>query len=420
MDPSSNSSPQAGPLGLIYVLERFPGGTLNFVYNEISSLEKLGLQVQAYSLLKSEYVPSDARQFQERTRNVRPVGLGKVLRAWFYYLLRRPGTLLSLLLGFSLDNRHGRLRKAGKTLGHLVYSVYFAWLIRDDHRHIHAHFAFKAATAAYVASRLNGNTFSFTAHGSATVMPGSRFSLRSKIRRARFVVAVSRYNKRIMLGLCPDYPAERILVNRTGVLLDQFPRSEARGPRGPGRSPRLICVATLYPVKNHEAMVRAVGLLKREGLTCRLELVGRDEVGIGDRLRALAEGLGVADQIVFHGAVDHGRIREMLLEADLALLTSHSEGVPVSLMEAMAVGVPVLGPRVTGVPELIEDGRSGLLIDPQDVPGIAAAIRALTDGSLDTAAMVQEARRTIETDYNMAGNAARLARHFQSELAGNT
>ena len=412
-----HNSSSAGPLGLIYILERFPGGTLNFVYNEISSLEKLGLQVQVYSLLRSEFVPSDARQFQERTRNVRPVGLGKVLGAWLYYLLRRPGPLLSLLFSFPLDNRHHRRAKAVKTLGHLVYSVCFAYLIRDDRRHIHAHFAFKAATAAYVAARLNGNTFSFTAHGSATVMPTNRFSLRSKIRAARFVVAVSRYNKNIMQELCPGYPPERILVNRTGVLLDEFPPRPGLPAADGSHVPRIICVATLYPVKNHEALVRALGLLRQEGVTVQLDLVGRDEVGIGSRLRTLAQELGVAPDIRFHGEVDHGGIRDLLLQADLAILTSHSEGVPVSLMEAMAVGVPVIGPRVTGVPELIEDGRSGLLIDPSDVLGIAAAIRSMVDGSRDTAAMAARARQTIEEDYDMAGNAAGLARYFQTELA---
>lgn len=400
---------------LLYVLERFPGGTLNFVYNEIRCLEGLGFSVEIVSLLPAVDVPSDAADFTHRTRNIRPVAPARLARAFLHYLCARPLALARLLLVFPFDGNGGNLRKPVRSIGHVVYGVYLAWLMRGRKCHIHAHFAFKAATAAYVVSVLNGNTFSFTAHGTATVDPRSRYSLRAKIRQAAFTVTVSEYNKRIMLGLCPEYPPDRILVNRTGIMLGSFP---FRSYRPPGRPARIICVATLYPVKNQQTLLRAFARVVAQGLDCTLDLVGRDDLGLGRLLRELADELGVADRVTLRGPVDHGVIGAMLRDFDLAILTSFSEGIPVSLMEAIAVGIPVIGPAVTGLPELIEDGVTGYLVDPQDVEAIANAIALVLGRNGDRSEMVAKGRSRIESDYDMERNARRLAEHFRERLGG--
>lgn len=403
------------PRRIVYVLERFPSGTLNFVYNEIRVLEREGFAVEIHSLIPGGFCPREAEEFAGRIRNVRPAPPGAVLRAVLHYLLLRPFALLGLFLTLPFENRSGRWRKIPRSYGHVLVGVYFAWLMRDRRDHIHAHFAFKAATAALVAARLNGGTFSFTAHGSATVYPPSRFHLRSKVRGASFVVAVSEFNRRAMLGLCPDVAPERIEVNRTGVLIEQFPPrdNDRRRPAG-----RILCVATLYPVKNHEGLVRACGHLVRRGVEFSLDLVGQDDLGLSDRLRRLAREEGCEDRIVFHGGVDHGEIPRFLENADVCVLSSFSEGVPVSLMEAMARGVPVVGPRVTGVPELVEEGRSGLLADPHDPASIADALEKILRDPGAAAAMADRARERIEEQYDMTRNAERLAGIFRCRLGG--
>ncbi len=399
---------------IVYVMERFPSGTLNFIYNEIRVLERSGFDVEIHSLIPGEFCPAEAAEFADRIRNVRPAPILDLLRAVLHYLLHRPLVLLGLFFTLPWENRNGRLGKVARSFSHVLVGVYFAWLMRDRKDHVHAHFAFKAATAALVSARLNGNTFSFTAHGSATVYPPSRFHLRSKVRGAAFVIAVSEYNRKAMLRLCPQVEGERIEVNRTGILIDQFPRRERRTAEAPPG--QILCVATLYPIKNHETLVRACGHLERRGIEFQLHLVGQDDLGLTSSLRQLAESEGCLDRIEFHGGVDHGRIPGFLDRADACILTSFSEGVPVSLMEAMARGVPVVGPRVTGVPELIQDGVSGLLIDPHDPVTVADALeRILTDPDA-AAAMADRARERIESEYDMTRNAQRLSGIFDRRL----
>lgn len=395
---------------IVYVLERFPGDTLNFVYNEIRGLERMGIHVRIYSLLPGVVCPEEALDFRDRTRNVRPVGPGGLARAWCYYLLRRPLALLGLLLTLPFDNSDPFLAKFVKTKVHLLYAVYFAWLLRDYRGHVHAHFAFKAALGALVAARLNDSSFSFTAHGSATVYPPSRYCLRSKIRAADLIVAVSRYNQRTMLELCPDVDAAKILVNRTGVILPQFPYAprpaEREGPL------RIVCVATLYAIKNHRTLLLACGELARRGIDFRLELIGKDDAGLGAGLRRLAAAEGITDRVIFHGGIDHGEVARHLGQADVCILTSFSEGVPVSLMEAMARGVVAVGPRVTGVMELISEGETGMLADPHDPGEFAAVLEQLARSPEIRSKLIAAARERVEAEYDMTRNSEALAARF--------
>lgn len=397
---------------LLYVLDRFPTDTLNFVYNEMRALEAAGFGVEIVSLLPPGPCPAEARDYLPRTQVLRPIPLVRLLRAWLHYALRRPRALAGLF-GTVLEDAGPA--KALHNLAHLAVGVVFAYTLRDWRGQVHAHFAYKAALAGLCAKRLNGSGFSFTAHGSDTVMPEKRHSLKSKLRGADFAIAISEYNQRTLLALCPELPAERVWLQRTGIRLAEFP-FQPRPPRREGPA-RLVCVASLYPVKNHEGLLAACALLASRGQAFRLDLVGKDEGGRRAQLEAQARRLGIAESIVFHGSVDHGEVTRFLAEADLFVLASHSEGIPVSMMEAMAVGLPVVGPRVTGLPELVEDGVSGLLADPARPDAFAAAIARLLDDPAAAAAMARRARARIEADYDMDRNAQALAQWLRERLA---
>jgi len=408
-----SETPPAGRK-LIYVLERFPSDTLNFVYNEIRVLEQEGFRIEIWSLLPANFCPEEARAFLLRTRVLRPVPLGRMLGALLFYLVRRPLALLDLLLRVPFDNESRRFRKGVKGLAHALHGIAFARAIRGEDAHVHAHFAFKAATAALAAAKLNRQTFSFTAHGSATVHEPSRYSLRSKVRAAEFIVAVSDYNKRVMLELLPDVDPGKILVNRTGILLEDFAFRERPARReGPFR---LLCTASLYPIKNHEGLLRACALQAEDGLDFRLDLVGKDSDGRRALLEGLAEELGIGARVRFRGLLDHGEIAALLAEADLFVLASHSEGIPLAVMEAMAVGTPVVVPDVTGLPELVEDGVSGWRVDSSRPEAIAEAMRFALDHPEVREDAARAARRVIEQRYDMAANARRLAEIFGERI----
>ncbi len=401
------------PKRLIYILDGFPSYTLNFIYNEIDTLESEGFAIDIFSLMPTQTCPEEARRFLPRVTNIRPVPAAAMLRAWLYYLLRRPLALLGLLLRLPFDNPNPA--RGLRALAHMTVAVHVAWRLRDRREHLHAHFAAKSTLTALVVSRLNGNPYSFTAHGSSTVFPPKRISLASKIHGAEFIVAISDFNKRTILELCPDYPAERIVVNRSGILLDQFPVREP-GEREGGPF-RLVCIASLHHYKNHETLIEAARILVDRGIEFRIDCLGGDVDGRLAVLEAHAERLGVTEQVRFLGRVDHGEIVSRLREADLSVLSSQVEGVPVSMMEAMAGGTPVLGPRITGVPELVEDGVSGFLADPERPEEFAEkAARILLEPEL-VRGFVARARERVEERYDMRANARALAAAFQDRVS---
>ena len=401
-----------GPRSLIYVLDRFPADTLNFIYNEIAALEAAGFTIELYSLLPAANTPEEARPFLERTRNIRPFTARRLLAAWSHYLLRRPVELLRLL--FDVTSGAESPQKMVRSIGHLVVAVLFAHEVRGKRQHIHAHFAFKASTAALAASRLNGNNYSITAHGSAAIYPPERFHLGPKIRGARFVVAVSQFNRGRLLELFPDIAPERVVVNHCGIRLEQFPYAERR--RDPGAVRSIVCLASLYPVKNHETLFAACALLAERGIRFRLDLIGKDDGGRRALLEALGGKLGIAGSVRFRGVVDHGEVARMLCESDCCVLTSHSEGIPVSLMEAMALGIPVLGPRVTGLAELIVEGESGFLASPGDPVEIADKLALLLGDEGLAGRLAAAARRRIEERFDLAQNAGALAEIMDTRL----
>ncbi|MDP6419177.1 MAG: glycosyltransferase family 4 protein [Candidatus Krumholzibacteria bacterium] len=395
---------------LIYVLDRFPAETLNFIYNEIQGLEARGFEIDIYSLLPEINCPEEAREFVGRTTNIRPLSFGRLLSANLFYLVRRPLTYTALLFRAFFDNNHPR--KALKTLSHFAVGVVFARTIRGKKEHIHAHFAFKATLSALIASRLNGNSFSFTAHAKATVHPPDQYSIRSKIRGARFIVSISQYNRREIGKLCPDFDLNRVHIVHCGIHQEQFPFREKQATH----PPRILCVGTVSERKNQEILVRACGILHERKIPFELDLVGADLDGYTSRIRTQSERLGIADRVHLHGIVDHGEIAGFQARSTVVALPSLMEGIPVSLMESMASGTPVLSTRITGVPELIEDGVSGFLASPQDPVEFADKLERLLQDDDLRRGFAEAARKKVEAEFDLKHNIAEMAAVFESEL----
>ena len=411
--PQSGSTSASGRK-VVFILERFPADTLNFVYNEIEVLDRSGFEIEIYSILPCVYCPEEAKSFLSRTIAIAPISAVRLLTSVLYFFLRKPGTVLALLLKLPFENRVGFWRKFPRTVAHVLQGIHFAYLLRGRRDHVHAHFAYKAATAAYCASRLNGTTFSFTAHGSDTIHPPSQYNLRTKVSGASFIITISEFNKRTILAACPGYPENRIIVNRTGIVVEDFafsPRKiELDGPF------RILCVASLYPIKNHECLIDACGHLAAKGRDFQVSLVGKDEKGRQKVLEDRARDRAVLDRVHFQGVADHRQIHEWLKKADLFVMTSHIEGIPVAIMEAMASGIPVLGPRVTGLPELVTHDETGWLADPRNPEDFALLIERIMDDPRSIEKVLVPARRKIEAEFDMKTNARNVARIFREMI----
>ena len=232
------------------------------------------------------------------------------------------------------------------------------------------------------------------------------------MQRADFVVCISDFARSQLMALVPEQHWSKIshrpLRGRPGCL--RHPRE--RRPRQTRLE--ILSVGRLVAVKGQALVIEAVSTLSSRGLDARATIVGAGPTR--DRLEALAAELGVGDRVAFTGAVGQDRIRELYAAADVFCLPSFAEGVPVVLMEAMAMELPVVTSRIMGIPELVEDGVSGLLIAPGDVAGLDAALERLARDPAERRRLGEAGRSKIVAEYALDTSVERLEQLFAANL----
>ncbi len=273
-------------------------------------------------------------------------------------------------------------------------------------RRVHAHFATHPALAAWFVQELTGIAYGFTAHAHDLYV--DRAMLAEKVRRADLVVTISEFNRRLVEQACGEAAAGKVHVIRCGVDLAAF----APAARRPPRIPTFACVASLRPYKGHEVLIEAAEILRRGGLDLRVVLVGDGE--LRRRLEARVARAGLRDVVVLRGALPHQEIPAVLAGATALVLPSvtardgQMEGIPVALMEAMAAGVPVVASRLSGIPELVRDGETGLLVPERDAVALAAAMERLARDPALAGRLADAGRRAVRDEYDRSRNVAQL------------
>jgi len=407
------SAPGSPPL-VLYVVTRFPAVTETFVTGEWLALcERFRMQLVALRRGHEAPVHPETRRVMPRVRFAGMLHPGAVA-AHLAWLALRPRTYLSVLVAVLRAALRFSLVEAAKEAVVFVKAVAMARTAeRDGVDHLHAHFASHAATAAWIVHRLTGIPFSFTAHANDLFV--APVLLDRKTSDARFVIAISEYNRRVLLEGSSN--GCRVEVVHCGVDSDRF-RWRGLGGRDPDR---VVCVASLFPKKGHADLVDALALLaeRRPGIV--LDLVG--EGPERERILRRARERGVSPRVSVLGARSSEEVRERLTAARVFALPSvrlpsgRMEGIPVALMEAMASGVPVVATRLSGVPELVQDGVTGLLVEPGDPRALAAALaRVLEDDAL-SAELAARARRQVERSFSLAVESKRVGDLLAESIA---
>jgi colanic acid/amylovoran biosynthesis glycosyltransferase len=393
---------------ILYIVSRFPTITETFVVNEWLVLSKR-FRMELASLLRS------------KSPLIHPPASTLLPRVWFAplarvstflangsWLMRRPRTYLALfieVLRGSWSLSLGELLK-----GTVVFfkSAALAKRASDlDVAHVHAHFANHPATAAWVAHRLLDVPFSFTAHANDLFVRPAL--LERKVRDAKFVVAVSEYNHSYIRRKWPSHG--RVEVIHCGVDPMLFRREVVRGRRR-----RLICVAGLVAKKGHRSLVRAFSRLRTAFPDLELVLVGDGPERA--RIARLADELRVESGMTMLGGLSSEEVRAALADADIFVLASirlpsgRMEGIPVALMEAMAMGVAVVATDLSGIPELVMDEVTGLLVPPGDPRRLAHAIRRLIEDDALVHRLVERASHHVIRYFNLEVEANRLGDLF--------
>jgi glycosyltransferase involved in cell wall biosynthesis len=398
---------------ILYVTANLPYGPGEaFLIPEVKELLRLGHDVRVVPRSpKGGIVHQDAAQAQEHCIARSLFGWDVVRGALKEIVLRPRGALRALALLFR--SRNGST--LAKNLTVYAKGLWLGGLARAwQADHIHVHWISTPATMALVASVVSRTPWSCTAHRTDIVLNNL---LPEKLRSASFVrfISHSGWQTATALGAPPD--PQRAAVIRVGVELPaETGVSPARETRG-----TILLPANLYPVKGHRYLIEALARLRQRGVECKLLAAGDGEMR--SVLEAQVEGLGLADAVQFLGQRSHSEILGMFRDgrADMVVLPSVDlgnnlhEGIPVSLIEAMSYGIPVVGTRTGGIPELLEGG-AGLIVPDKDPAALADAIQQYVSDPVYAAAVGCKGRQRVSESFNVATVVAQLVeRMFPSQ-----
>jgi len=401
-----------GPGRVAYLMSRFPKLTETFVLYEILEIERQGVDVEIYPLLREREstMHAEAREAARRA-HYRPFLSLEILAANWRSFRRRPLRYLGVWYEM-LAHTLGSANFFFGALGILPKCVLFAEdMRRRGVTHVHAHFANHPALAALIVHRLSGIPYSFTAHGSDLHV--DRRMLDRKTASAAFVVAISSYNKELILRECGEHLRDKVRVVHCGVDTELF-RPGSISTRA--RPTRLLCVGSLSEVKGQRHLVGACRRLQREEIDFRCDLVGQGP--LRRRLEELIRQGGLTERVRLRGACSREEVLRLLHESDVVVLPSvptsqgKREGIPVALMEAMAVGRPVVASEISGIPELVQAGTSGYLVAPGDERSLAAALLTLSGDPALRREMGLAGRRWITRHFDLRKNVTELRRLF--------
>jgi glycosyltransferase involved in cell wall biosynthesis len=386
-----------------YLLKRFPRLSETFILHEILGLERAGVRLAIYSIMDPEekVVHADVARLSTKVEYF-PRGVTGFLRiavAHFSLLLSLPARYLSTLLD-------ALLRRRLTALKHFMRAGWIADRLRGtDARHLHAHFAHGPASVAHFASMLSSVPFSFTAHAK-DIYTSPPDLLGAKIRAARFVVTCTEYNARHLTSLAGD-AAQRIKRIYHGVDLEKF-RPCCDRDRMSASDLRVLAIGRLVEKKGFTYLVDAVRSLTSVGRRLHLRIVG------GGELKPLLERqiaqLGLDGVVELVGPRPQEQVVELYRSADVFVLpcvvtdNGDRDGIPNVLVEAMRMGVPVVSTAISGIPELVIDGTTGLLVPPRDVPSLVKAIERLADNPEERRSLSARAADHVSKKFDLCSN----------------
>lgn len=387
---------------IAYLVNRYPAVSHSFIRREILALEALGHAVVRFSIRGVDGAlpdPTD-RAEREKTRIVLEQGMAALIGATLDSL-RKPGRFLHAA--------RAAYRMAGwglkPKLRHAAYLVEACWVARnlDGARHLHAHFGTNPAAVARLVHLLTGIPYSFTVHGPEEFDSPIGLALPAKMADAKAVMAISAFGRSQLMRWMPFAGWKKIQVVRCGV--DALFAGAA--PPAPVAAAEFCCVARLSGQKGLPLLIEAATLLKARGTDFHLTLVGDGEMRGEIETMIAAAGLGA--DVTITGYLSAADVRAKIVASRAMVLPSFAEGLPVVLMEALALGVPVVTTAIAGIPELV-DGTCGWVIPAGAIPALVDAMQAVLDtdpAKLRAMGMVGRAR--VLDMHDATRNAAALA-----------
>ena len=402
-----------------YMLKRYPRLSETFILNEMRALERLGTQLHVFSLMRPEETLSHPAVLELQAPvtyfpETWAAKIPAVARAHATMLLTAPLRYMhaaGLALWWSV-----RSRRPFSVWKQFLRSGYMAVACRQQQiQHLHAHFANAPAIVARLVSVMCNISYSFTTHAKDLYLTPKKV-LRRRIDSANFVLTCTRHNLEYLQSFLPQQDWHKIHLVYHGIDLAAFPfpAGNAKAATSDGNSaakiipivlsvPLILSVGRLVPKKGLNDLISACQLMKARGVKFRCAIVGEGPLR-GELERQISK-LGLEDTVTLLGAMAHDRLVALYGQASVFALSPQvmedgdRDGIPNVLAEAMAAGLPVVSTCVSGIPELVEDGRTGLLVGPKDPAALADAIERLLSDPAKSQSLAVAARRKMEDSF---------------------
>lgn len=393
-----------GPVA--YLSGEYPRATDTFIQREVAQLRAQGLEVLTCSIRKTdskhhvgpEQLAEFAATFQVQQQAKNPPHL---LRAHLSVLRRAPGRW------FGAAALAWRIAPPGIRAGLWQLFYFLQAAVLADHlrkrrvTHLHNHFANSSCSVAILASRMSGIPFSFTMHGPAIFYEPKHWRIDEKMAQAKFVSCISHFCRAQGMMFADQAHWPKLKIVHCGVDPDKY-----------GQTPRttfgkhIVFVGRLDAIKGVPLLLDAVAALRERHPDARVSIVGDGPHRA--QLEQQTARLGLGEMVHFLGYRSQDAVADLLAQADMLVLPSFAEGVPVVLMEAMAARLPVIASQVAGVGELVEDGVSGHLIPAGDTQNLIARMDHLLSDPKACVRMGEAGRAKVVADFDIQKEAAWL------------
>ncbi len=398
-----------------YLVNQYPKVSHTFIRREIQAVERHGIDVERIALRGWDQPTPDAQDAAEkaRTRYVLKGGAGGLLAAVFRVGADAP---LPALKALWLAIRVG-IRSDRPLPFHLVYFAEACqvalWLKESGTAHVHAHFGTNATEVAMLVDALGGPGYSFTVHGPEEFDKPEFLHLGEKMRRARFVVAITAFCRSQLYRWLGGEHWPKVMEVHCGVERDFHEVGDVGSPA----AKRLVCVGRLSAQKGHLLLIDAMAVAMRHGAEFELVLAGDGE--LRDVVEQRIRELGLQQKVRITGWIGSDQVRAEIMAARALVLASFAEGLPVVLMEAMALKRPVLSTMIAGVPELVRHGESGWLYPAGDVDAMAQAmVECLATPPERLTQMGEVAHRDVVARHDVDTEGGKLAALFRRSVHG--
>jgi colanic acid/amylovoran biosynthesis glycosyltransferase len=403
------------PAKLAYIMSRFPQLTETFILREMSALARRGWRIELYPLIvQSESVIHDeAKYWVKHARAPRWID---IVNSNFLLFNKLPRKYISVFLKVFAGNI-----PSPKFLIRALYlyprAVWMAGNMRSRGVcHMHVHFATHPALTAWIIHQLTGIPYSVTVHAHDIYV--NKTMLAEKITDARSVVAISEFNRQYLIDYLGDWVKDKISVIHCGIDTGRY-RFDAAAPTGADTGVfEIVCIGSLQPYKGLSGLLDACAILHRRGISFRCRIIGGGELYeyLGNRIKSLK----LEGYVELLGPRKQQEVAAFLASADcyvqpsVITKTGKMEGIPVSIMEAMASGLPVVAANLSGIPELVRDGETGLLVEPADPVGLADALMKIHADPVLASRLARNGRKLVLAEFDLSSTSLELSDLLES------